>query len=82
MLEVAGPLAGAPSLPGNPTSWVLGSSCSGWPAWGFRGGGDRHPPHLASPAGELVYRLARPGCQIWNPADGLRFEPWPPAPAA
>ena len=30
------------------------------------------------PAGELVYRLARPSCQTWNPADGLRFEPWPP----
>ena len=34
------------------------------------------------PAGELLYRLARPSCQTWNPADGLRFEPWPPAPAA
>jgi len=34
------------------------------------------------PAGGLVYRLARPSCQTWNPADGLRFEPWPPAPVA
>ena len=31
------------------------------------------------PAGELVYRLARPSCQTWNPAAGLRFEPWPPS---
>jgi hypothetical protein len=31
------------------------------------------------PAGELVYRLARPSCQTWNPSDGLRFEPWPTA---
>ena len=39
-------------------------------------------PTLRAPAGELLYRLARPSCQTWNPADGLRFEPWPPAPAA
>jgi hypothetical protein len=38
-------------------------------------------PTLQAPAGELLYRLARPSCQTWNPADGLRFEPWPPAPA-
>jgi hypothetical protein len=30
------------------------------------------------PAGELLYRLARPSCQTWNTAAGLRFEPWPP----
>ena len=32
-------------------------------------------------AGELLYRLARPSCREWNPAAGLRFEPWPPAEA-
>ena len=30
------------------------------------------------PAGELLYRLARPSCQTWDPADGLRFEPLAP----
>jgi hypothetical protein len=30
------------------------------------------------PAGELLYLLARPSCQTWTPADGLRFELWPP----
>ena len=34
---------------------------------------ETHP----GPAGELVHRLARSSCQTWNPADGLRFEPWP-----
>ena len=31
------------------------------------------------PDGALLYRLARPSCQTWNTAAGLRFEPWPPA---
>ena len=31
------------------------------------------------PAGELLYRLARPSCQTWNMAAGLRFEHWRPA---
>ena len=41
----------------------------------------RHPTTgdpIALGPGELLYRLARPSCQTWNPADGLRFEPWPP----
>jgi hypothetical protein len=35
-------------------------------------------PTLRGPAGGLVYRLARPSCQTWNPADGLPFDLWPP----
>jgi hypothetical protein len=31
------------------------------------------------PAGELLYRLARPSCQTWNTAAGLCFEAWPAA---
>jgi hypothetical protein len=31
------------------------------------------------PAGELLYRLARPSGQTWNPAAGLCFELWPAA---
>jgi hypothetical protein len=34
-------------------------------------------PTLRAPAGELLYRLARPSCQTWNPADGLCIEPLP-----
>ena len=30
-----------------------------------------------APGGELLYRLARPSCQTWNPVDGLPLEPWP-----
>ena len=34
-------------------------------------------PTYRAPAGELAYRLARPTCQTWNPAEGLPLEPWP-----
>lgn len=37
-------------------------------------------PTYRAPAGELAYRLAVPRCQAWNPAEGLRLEPWPPDP--
>ena len=30
-----------------------------------------------APAGELLYRLARPSCKTWNPVDALKLEPWP-----
>ena len=30
-----------------------------------------------APGGVLLYRLARPSCQTWNPVDGLPLEPWP-----
>jgi hypothetical protein len=30
-----------------------------------------------APGGELLYRLARPSCQTWNPVDRLPLEPWP-----
>jgi hypothetical protein len=33
------------------------------------------------PAGEVLYRLARPSCQTWNTAAGLCFEAWPPVSA-
>ena len=34
-------------------------------------------PTPRAPAGELLYRLARPSCQTWNTVDGLQLEPWP-----
>lgn len=34
-------------------------------------------PTSRAPAGELAYRLARPSCRTWNPAEGLPLEPWP-----
>jgi hypothetical protein len=36
-------------------------------------------PTYRAPAGELAYRLARPRCRGWNPAEGLPLEPWPAA---
>lgn len=34
-------------------------------------------PTARCPEGEVVYRLARPGCRTWNPIDGLKLAPWP-----
>ena len=36
-------------------------------------------PTYRAPAGELAYRLARPGCQEWSPVGGMALEPWPAA---
>lgn len=36
----------------------------------------QRPTHR-SPDGEPAYRLARPSCRVWNPAEGLPLEPWP-----
>ena len=40
-----------------------------------------HRPTHRAPDGELAYRLARPGCQAWNPVGDAPLAPWPaPAP--
>ena len=36
-------------------------------------------PTYRAPEGERAYRLASPHCQVWNPVDPLKLEPWPAA---